>query len=108
MKPVVFRGTSLEALRKFPEQARREAGYQLDKVQSGHDPTDWKPMPSIGAGVKEIRIGDETGAFRVIYLARLADAIHVLHCFQKKTQQTSKTDIELARKRFKNLMKEQS
>ena len=55
-----------------------------------------------------IRIGDETGAFRVIYLTRPADAIHVLHCFKKKTQQTSKTDIELARKRFSNLMKEQS
>lgn len=108
MKPVVFRGTSLEDLRKFPEQARREAGYQLDKVQSGHDPTDWKPMPSIGAGVKGIRIGDETGAFRVIYVAKPADAIHVLHCFQKKTQQTSRKDIELARKRYRNLMREQS
>ena len=95
-------------MRKFPEQARREAGYQLDKVQSGQDPNDWKPMPSVGAGVKEIRIADDTGAFRVIYLAKLADAVHVLHCFQKKTQQTSKKDIELARKRFKDLMSEQS
>ena len=95
-------------MRKFPEQARREAGYQLDKVQSGRDPNDWKPMPSVGAGVKEIRIADDTGAFRVIYLAKLADAVHVLHCFQKKTQQTSKKDIELARKRFKDLMREQS
>ena len=95
-------------MRKFPEQARREAGYQLDKVQSGQDPNDWKPMPSVGAGVKEIRIADDTGAFRVIYLAKLADAVHVLHCFQKKTQQTSKKDIELARKRFKDLMREQS
>jgi phage-related protein len=107
MKLVVFRGTSLEDLRKFPEQARREAGYQLDKVQCSLDANDWKPMPSVGAGVKEIRIADETGAFRVIYLAKLADAVHVLHCFQKKTQQTSKTDIELARKRFKDLMREQ-
>jgi len=77
----------------------------LDKVQCGREPTDWKPMSSIGEGVKEIRLQDEAGAFRVIYLAKLVDAIHVLHCFHKKTQQTSDKDIELARKRFEDLMK---
>lgn len=76
----------------------REAGYQLDKVQNGNEPTDSKPMPSIGEGVKEIRIRDEAGAFRAVY---------VLHCFQKKTQETSAKDIKLARKRFKDLKKEQ-
>ena len=107
MKELLFRGNSLDDLRKFPALAMREAGYQLDKVQNGNEPADWKPMPSIGEGVKEIRIRDESGAFRVVYLAKLADSVYVLHCFQKKTQETSEKDIKLARKRFKDLMKEQ-
>ena len=107
MKGLLFRGSSLDDLRKFPAFAVREAGYQLDKVQNGNEPTDWKPMPSIGEGVKEIRIRDEAGAFRVVYLAKLADAVYVLHCFQKRTQETSAKDIKLARKRFKDLKKEQ-
>lgn len=107
MKPAAFLGDTIQALRAFPEQARQDAGFQLDKVQRGEEPDDWKPMSTIGAGVKEIRIRDEVGAFRVIYLAKLADAVYVLHCFQKKTQQTSEKDIKLARKHFKDLMKEQ-
>lgn len=107
MKELLFRGSSLDDLRKFPAPVVREAGYQMDKVQNGKEPTDWKPMETVGAGVKEIRIQDEAGAFRVIYLAKLADAVYVLHCFQKKTPQTSEKDIKLARKRFKDLMKEQ-
>lgn len=90
-----------------PFPARREAGFQLDKVQQGGEPDDWKPMRSIGQGVREIRIRDEAGAYRVIYLAKLADAVYVLHCFQKKTEQTSDRDIELARKRFRELMRKQ-
>lgn len=106
-KPIEFLGDALDALRSFPEPARREAGFQLDKVQRGGEPDDWKPMRSIGQGVREIRIRDESGAFRVIYLAKLADAVYVLHCFQKKTEQTSDRDIELARKRFRDLMRTQ-
>jgi len=106
MKDLIFRGSSLDDLRNYPAPVVREAGYQLDKVQNGIEPTDWKPMPSIGAGVKEIRIADEAGAFRVIYLAKLADAVYVLHCFQKKTQATSQKDIKLAQRRFKDLMQE--
>ncbi len=106
-KSVEFRGDSLDALREFPESARREAGFQIDKVQQGHEPDDWKPMTTVGAGVKEIRIRDEAGAFRVIYVAKLVDAVYVLHCFQKKTQATSQKNIQLARKRFADLMKEQ-
>ena len=64
-------------------------------------------MNSVGQGVKEIRIRDADGAFRVIYLAKLADAVHVLHCFQKKSEKTTEADIELARKRFRALMGEQ-
>lgn len=107
IKPVKFRGDALESLRRFPESARQDAGFQLDKVQRGRDPDDWKPMRSIGPGVKEIRIRDVAGAFRVIYLATLADAVYVLHCFQKKSEQTSNKDIQLARKRYKDLMGEQ-
>ena len=107
IKPVKFRGDALESLRRFPESARQDAGFQLDKVQRGRDPDDWKPMRSIGSGVKEIRIRDVTGAFRVIYLATLAGVVYVLHCFQKKSKQTSKQDIRLARKRYKDLMGEQ-
>jgi len=108
MKPIRFLGTSLDDLRQFPTDARQEAGYQLDKVQQGMEPADWKPMKTVGAGVKEIRIKDEAGAFRVIYLAKLADAVFVLHCFQKKTEQSSEKDITLARKRLKDLMKERT
>lgn len=106
MKMLRFRGSALADLRAFPIAARREAGYQLDKVQAGQTPTDWKPMATIGAGVHEIRIQDDTGAYRVIYIARLADAVYVLHCFQKKTQKTSKTDLALAIKRYSDLIKE--
>ena len=103
---LVFRGSALTDLRAFPNSARREAGYQLDKVQNEQPPTDWKPMTTVGKGVLEIRIRDETGAFRIIYTAKFADAIYVLHCFQKKTQKTSKTDLDLAAKRYSDLMKE--
>lgn len=105
-KPVEFRGSSLDDLRAFPLAARREAGHQIDQVQHGHDPDDWKPMNTVGKGVKEIRIRDAAGAFRVIYVAKFADAVYVLHCFQKKTEKTSKADLDLAAKRYRDLLKE--
>jgi phage-related protein len=88
-KSVEFRGSALDDLRAFPAAARREAGHQLDQVQNGREPDDWKPMNTVGQGVREIRIRDVAGAFRIIYVARLADAVYVLHCFQKKTQKTA-------------------
>lgn len=106
MKPIEFRGNALNDLRDFPVTAMREAGYQLDKVQNGLSPDDAKPMPSIGEGVVELRIWDEAGTFRVVYVAKLAAAVYVLHCFQKKTQQTAKRDMEIAQKRLKELLKE--
>jgi phage-related protein len=108
IKPAEFLGETIEALRAFPDKARQDAGFQLDKVQRGEEPDDSKPMPIIGAGVKEIRIRDEAGAFRVIYVAKLADAVYVLHCFRKKTQETSQKDIKLARKRYTELMRTRS
>jgi len=97
MKPIRFLGDSLKRLREFPDYARQDAGYQLDKVQRGEQPDDFKPMPSIGRGVEEIRVWDDSGTFRVIYSARVKAMVVVLHAFQKKTQTTSKQDIELAR-----------
>jgi phage-related protein len=105
-KPVEFRGSALDDLRAFPRAARREAGYQLDRVQQGREPDDWKPMSAVGRGVREIRIRDATGAFRVLYVAKFDDAIYVLHCFQKKTQKTSKADMNLAAQRYRDLLKE--
>jgi phage-related protein len=106
MKDVEFRGTALTDLRSFPEAVRREAGYQIDRVQNGDDPADWKPMKTIGPGVREIRVRDEAGAFRVIYVAKFAATVYVLHCFQKTTQKTSKADLDIAEKRFRDLQKE--
>jgi phage-related protein len=90
-------------LRDFPASAHRTAGYQLDRVQRGLEPDDWKPMKAVGSGVRELRIRDRAGAFRVIYLATLPDRIAVLHAFQKKTQRTTKQDIDLAARRFREL-----
>lgn len=106
MKAVRFVGDSLDRLREFPLDAKREAGHQLDRVQNGLDPDDWKPMKSIGLGVREIRIREESGAFRVIYVANVGDAVVVLHCFRKTTQQTAKADIDLAARRLRDLKRE--
>ena len=104
-KPVEFLGRSLEDLRAFPAGARREAGYQLDRVQSGLEPDDWKWMNTIGTGAREIRIRNDTGAYRVVYVASIGDTIYVLHAFQKKTRATSKRDIEVATARFRVLQR---
>lgn len=106
MKPVEFRGGALADLRAFPANARREAGYQLDRVQHGRDPDDWKPMKTIGPGVREMRIRDADGTYRVIYVAHFSEAVFVLHCFQKKSQRTSREDLELATNRYKDLIRE--
>jgi phage-related protein len=106
MKLLRFLGDSLKCVREFPEDARHDAGYQLEKLQRGEQPDDFKPMPSIGKGVEELRVWDDSGTYRVIYTARLADAVYVLHAFQKKTQATAKRDVELARKRYTDLMRD--
>lgn len=105
MKPLQFLGDSLKRLREFPESAIHDAGYQLDKVQRGEQPDDFKSMPAIGKGVKEIRVWDESGTYRVIYTARQADMIYVLHAFEKKTQTTPKRDIDLAKMRYAELIR---
>ncbi|MGY4696658.1 type II toxin-antitoxin system RelE/ParE family toxin [Xylella fastidiosa subsp. sandyi] len=105
-KPIEFRGSALDDLRTFPVSVRREAGYQLHQVQNGRDADDWKPMPTVGRGVREIRIRDVDGAFRVIYVATLPEAVYVLHCFQKKTEKTTKGDLDVAAKRYRDLFNE--
>jgi phage-related protein len=104
MRVVSFLGDSLEAIRSFPDDARREAGFQIDRVQRGFEPDHWKPMSSIGPGVREIRIAERAGAFRVIYVAAFAEAVHVLHAFQKKSRTTAKRDLDLAAMRFRELL----
>jgi phage-related protein len=101
--PEAAAGDSLARLREFPGSARRTTGYQLDRVQRGLEPDDWRPTKSVGPGVREVRIRDRSGAFRVIYLATLPDRVVVLHAFQKKTQRTPSTDIALAARRLREL-----
>ena len=103
MRPVCFLGDSLKSIRDFPEDARHDVGYQLDKVQRGDQPEDFKPMSGIGKGVEEIRISEPSGAYRVIYVARRVEVVYVLHAFQKKTQATPKKDLEIAKQRFAKL-----
>ncbi len=98
-----FLGDAQRRLRAFPAEARLDAGFQLWKVQCGEPPDDFKPMPSIGRGVEEIRVRAVSGTFRVVYLARRAEAVYVLHAFAKKTRATAQRDIELARKRLNEL-----
>ncbi len=102
MKDLHFVGASLADLRRFPAEPRREAGFQLDAVQRGLDPADWKPLPTVGVGVREIRI-HLLGQWRVIYVARFAEAVYVLHCFEKKSRKTRREDLELARERYRLL-----
>jgi phage-related protein len=90
MKDVRFVGSSLDDLRHFPAGARREAGFELSNVQTGLQPSDWKPMSTVGAGAVEIRIKDAAGICRVIYVARFEEAIYVLHAFEKKTQKRAR------------------
>jgi len=106
MDTICFAGSALEDIKRFPENAMREAGYQLDKVQRGLPPSDWKAMPSVGSGVTEIRIRDERGIFRVIYVSKYLDTVFVLHAFQKKSQKTSKRDLDIVRKRLKKVIAE--
>jgi phage-related protein len=107
LKQIVFKGTSLDDLREFPEDARREAGHQLNTIQHGLNPDDYDPMPEIGQGAVEIRVKDRNGIYRVFYVAKFSNAIYVLHAFKKTTQQTSKRDIEIGRKQYAEVLKEQ-
>jgi phage-related protein len=101
MKRLRFVGSAKDDLSAFPNAARNRAGHELFMVQVGREPDDWKPMSEVGPGTREIRVRDESGAFRVIYVARFEDAVYVLHAFQKKTQKTSRADLQLAKERYR-------
>ncbi|MCL4686725.1 type II toxin-antitoxin system RelE/ParE family toxin [Myxococcota bacterium] len=103
-KALIWVGTSLERLRAFPDAPRREAGHQLHRVQLGLEPSDWKTLHSVGPGVMEIRI-HERGEYRVMYVAKFAEAIYVLHAFPKKAQQTRQADIEMARRNLAEVLR---
>lgn len=105
-KEIRWLGSAYMDVLAFPDEARRDAGFQLGKVQAGLDPDDWKPFNDIGAGTKEIRIREASGIYRVMYVAKFAEAVYVLHCFQKKTQATSAQDKSIAKARYRALVKE--
>jgi len=100
-KQIRWVGFAYDDLLAFPKDARKEAGFQLGKVQAGLDPADWKPFDEVGAGTREIRIRDASGIYRLMYAAKFEEAIYVLHCFRKKTQVTSKLDKVIAATRYR-------
>ncbi len=102
-RPLLWLGTARKDVRAFPLPARRRAGHELDLLQQGFEPTDWKPMPTIGDGVYELRIRAD-GAFRVFYVTKRSEGILVIHAFQKKTQQTAQLDLDLATKRYRQYL----
>jgi phage-related protein len=105
MKPVHFVGTSREDIRELPDSAQETAGFQLFKVQQGREADDWKPMPTVGSGVHEIRVRDASGAYRVFYVAKFGEAVYVLHVFENRSQKTARTDLELGKSRYADLLK---
>ena len=105
MKPVHFVGTARDDLRELPEPVQESAGFQLFKIQQGKEADDWKPMPAVGSGVHEIRVRDESGAYRVFYVAKFGEAVYVLHVFEKRSQKTARTDLELGKSRYADLLK---
>ena len=102
-KALFWVGSTLQRVRAFPVAPRREAGHQLHRVQLGLEPSDWKPMRSVGPGVVEIRL-HEQGEYRILYVAKFAEAIYVLHAFPKKTQQTRQAEIEMARRNLAEVL----
>ncbi len=104
-KPIRWLGDSLNCVRDFPEAARHEAGTELRHVQQGEQPTDWKPMVTVGQGVYEIRVHAD-GEYRVLYVAKFSESVYVIHAFEKKARRTAKHDIAIAAKRYRQLMNE--
>ena len=104
MKPIEFLGDSRERLREFPRSVRRQAGLELDRLQRGLDPSDWKPLSTVGHGVREVRVRGDSGAYRVLYVTAFDEALYVLHCFMKKTRVTPRHALDVARDRYRTLI----
>jgi phage-related protein len=105
-KEIRWMGSAYSDLLAFPAELRKDAGFQLGKVQAGIEPDDWKPFDELGAGTKEIRIRDSQGIYRVMYVAKFEEAVYVIHCFQKKTQGTSQRDKSIAEARYRAILQE--
>lgn len=105
-KVIHWIGSAYEDLLAFPYEPRRKAGFQLGKVQAGLDPEDWKPFDDVGAGVREIRIKDSQGIYRIMFVAKFEEAIYVLHCFKKKTEATTKHDKDIAEARYRAVIRD--
>jgi phage-related protein len=104
-KPIEWIGAVKKDLMDFPDDARRQAGFELRSIQQGDLPSDFKPMSTVGKGVEEIRIRTDD-AYRIFYVARFEEAVYILHAFQKKTQKTSSSDIELGQQRYKQMLQQ--
>lgn len=105
MKPVHFVGSSREDLRDLPESVQETTGFQLFKVQQGKEPDDWKPTTTVGPGVQELRVRDESGAYRVFYVAKFEEAVYVPHVFEKRSQKTARADLALGKNRYGVLLR---
>ena len=106
MKPALFHPKARAVLRGLPEDVRRECGKAIFDLQKGQKlsmPLS-RPMPSIAPGVEELRVRDRSGAYRAFYFTRLADAVLIFHAFEKKTARTPPHEIELARKRLREML----
>lgn len=103
MKSIVWLGNTLKEIRSYPDKVKKEIGYNIEKLQYGGEPVDFKPMVSIGSGVNEIRI-HASNEYRVIYVAKFKEHIYILHSFIKKTQKTGQRDIDKAKDRYKDVL----
>lgn len=106
IRPIAWVGSAFDDLLCFPQDVRKDAGYQLHRLQAGLEAADWKPMSEVGSGVAEVRLRSRSGAYRIIYLARFEQAVYVLHCFMKKNQRTSGHDKHIAQVRFQAVLAE--
>ena len=104
-KKITFLGGSAGQIRSFPDSARKDSGFQLDKVQQGLEPDDWEPMTSVGPGCKEIRIWEDDGTYRVLYVAKFAEAVYVLNAFKKTTRKTPQANIDAAKAAYAQIPK---
>ena len=103
MKDIVWLGQTYKDVKSYPKKVKREIGFNLDRLQRGLEPCDWKNLVGLGQGIQEIRI-HEMNEYRVVYIAKFAEAIYILHSFVKKTQQTSHKDIELIKNRYAEIL----
>lgn len=105
-KPIEWmHGSVREQLRSWPTTARRTVGRQLNKVQKGEAPGHFREMPSIGLGVKEIKVVSDGDQYRLIYVAKFVEAVYVLHAItRKKTEKTRKKDLDIAKSRYRILI----